>query len=203
MKKRSISIIAAAMLVAPTAGYCFEGLSAGVNANFANASTEISGTILNTATSIGVGGQNSQFASLQGAYGFAVGKDFILTIGGNYGLGDVKSGKLTVGTSSASIKAENIWNVYVEPGMKFGSSALVYGKIGYTGFKGKAELTGATLSDRDFKGWSLGAGVRVMLNKAMYGQVEFVQSKYYGETISGATYKPNTTVGTVGIGMHF
>jgi len=203
MKKRSISIIAAAMLVAPTAGYCFEGFSAGVNANFANASTEVSDTFGGTAIALGAGGQNSQFASLQGAYGFAVGKEMILTIGGTYGLGDVKSGKLDIGGTSISIKAEDIWNVYVEPGMKFGSSALVYGKIGYTGFKGKAEVTGSARSDVDFKGWSFGAGVRVMLNKTMYGQVEFSQTKYDTETRGSTTLKPNVTLGTLGIGMHF
>ena len=202
MNKKN-AILAFGLLVASSAGYCFEGFSAGVNANFANASTELSGTILTTASSLGAGGQNSQFASLQGAYGFAVGNDIILTIGGTYGLGDVKSGKLTIGSSTASLKAENIWSVYVEPGMKFGSSALVYGKIGYTGFKGKAEVTGATLSDVDFKGWGLGAGVRVMLDKTMYGQVEFSQSQYDSETRGSATYKPNVTVGTVGIGMRF
>lgn len=197
MKKLFASFVAVVLF--PSVSFAFEGFSAGANLNFANAATEL------TVSSVkySQGGPNSQFASVQAAYGFATGKDWILSLGLSYGLGDAKSGEITASGSGYNLKARNIWNVYLEPGVKVNTSTLAYGKIAYSGMKGILTVTNGTSDSEKFTGWGYGAGVRVMTSPTMYWQVEFVQTNFDSKTDNGLTAKPSATVGTVGFGMKF
>lgn len=202
MNKVRILCTCATLSMFSTTAFSFEGFSAGLNVNFATASTKLSGAVGGAPISLGLGGQNSQFASIQAAYGFAASNDMVISVGGTYSLGNVKAGSLTIGGANVNFKGKDIWTIYVEPGVKFGPSTLAYAKIAYSSMKGVYEEPGFSATE-DLKGWGLGAGVRVMINKAVYWQTEFLQTKYDGTTARGISYKPDTTIGTIGLGMRF
>jgi opacity protein-like surface antigen len=192
MKKLIASLIAAAIF--PSVSFAFEGFSAGANLNFINAATKLTAS----GTTVNLGGPTSQFASLQAAYGFATGKDLILSVGGSYGLSDVKAG----GVTGYDFKGKNIWQLYLEPGVKMNPTTLAYGKIAYSGMKGV--LTTSTTSDSEnVKGWGYGAGVRFMTSPTMFWQVEFIQTNYDEKTEGALKYKPSATTGTIGLGFKF
>lgn len=197
MKKLIASLIAGAIF--PSVSFAFEGFSAGGNLNFANAATEL--TVSNIKYS--QGGPNSQFASAQAAYGFATGKDWILGVGLGYGLGDAKSGEITASGTGYNLKAKNIWNAYLEPGVKVNPTTLAYGKVAYSGMKGVLTLTSGSSDTEKFNGWGYGAGVRVLTSSTMYWQVEFLQTNYDSKTANGVKAKPSVTVGTIGFGLKF
>ena len=175
----------------------FTGLSGAVNLNVSTANTEfsVSGASLKL-------GEGSQSIGLQAAYGFSAGSNFVLNVGGTYGLGDLTLAKLVSGSSSVTIKGKNAYAIYLEPGYALSASTLAYGKLAYLSMK--AEISGAgTSGSKDFNGVGYGVGIRTMLDKSLFLQAEFLQSDYETITDSGLSAKPTATTGTVGIGYKF
>ena len=169
----------------------FEGASVVLNYNAATLTTELAGT-----TALG---ESSNNASIQGAYSFALSEKALLSVGATYALGDLKAGSYS--SSTATIKAKNLYTVYVEPAYVIGTTAI-YGKLAYVGIKG--ELTGSTDTyTENFTGTGYGFGVRTMLDKNIFMQVEFMTAKFNSKTISSTTVEPDGTIGTIGIGYKF
>ena len=200
MKKILIATAVAATLAAPQVfaqANNFTGLSVGANVNLATTSTEFRGGGFSSKL-----GDTSQNASLQAAYGLALGNSGVLGFGGTYGLGDLKAGTVSGGGLSMDMKAKDMYSIYVEPGYAVNNSTLAYAKIAYLGMKGEASSGGATASE-SFNGVGYGAGIRTMLNKNLFLQVEFMQADYSEKTFSGVSYKPSASTGTIGIGYKF
>lgn len=200
MKKNLIAITVAAALVAPQAfaqANNFTGLSVAANLNLATTSTEMSdgGEFLTI-------GDTSQNASLQAAYGLALGNSAVLGFGATLGLGDLKAGTVASFPDSASIKAKNMYAIYVEPGYALTPTTLVYGKIAYLGMKAELSESGAAVSYK-FKGAGFGAGIRTMLDKNLFLQVEIVRSDYKDKVIDGGLFAPSITTGSIGVGYKF
>ena len=193
MKKILIAAAVAASFVAPQAfaqANGFTGFSAGANVNANTSSTEV----INGSGSIDMG-KSSQDVSLQAAYGFALGNNYVLGLGATYGLGDLKYGS----SGLANLKGKDAYSIYLEPGYAFSNSTLVYAKLAYLGMKGEANGLGS----RDFDGVGYGVGVRHKLNSNLFLQGEITQSEYSSETIAGTRFEPSGTTGTVGIGYQF
>lgn len=200
MKKILIATAVAAVLAAPQVfaqANNFTGFSVGANVNLATMSTELS----EPGSSIKLG-ESSQNASLQAAYGLALGKSGVLGFGATVGLGDLKAGAIAGGGESVNLKAKNMYSIYIEPGYALTTSTLAYAKIAYLGMKGEASGGGATASE-NFNGVGYGAGIRTMLDKNLFLQVEFMQSNYSQKTVSGISLKPSASTGTIGIGYKF
>lgn len=193
MKKALIATAAVAALAAPQAyaqASNFTGFSVGLNANLVSASTEISGASVKI-------GDTTQTASLEGAYGFAMGRSGALGVGLTYNLGDMKAGTI----SGTDFKGKDMYSVYVAPGYVLNNDTWLYGKLAYQAMKG--ELSGG-LGSADFDGYGYGAGARAMLSRNMYLQIEFLQTAYGEKTIgTTAKFKPSATQGSVGIGFKF
>lgn len=175
----------------------FAGLSVGANVNFATTSTEFSGGGV-----LAKIGDTSQNASLQAAYGVALGNRGVLGFGVTYGLGDLKAGTLAADGTSVDIKAKNMYSIYIEPGYAVSNSTLAYAKMAYLGMKGEITANGTSGSE-NFGGVGYGAGFRTMLDKNLFLQVEFIQSAYSQKTRDGVAFKPSASTGTIGIGYKF
>lgn len=201
MKKALIATAIAAALVAPQAfaqANNFAGFSAAANVNMTTATTEVS--VPGASVKFD---DNSQNVSLQAAYGLALGNNFVLGFGGTYALGDMKAGTIVAGANRVEMKGKDMYSLYIEPGFVLGNSTLAYAKVAYLGMKGEASATGAATFSDNFDGVGYGIGIRTMLDKNLFAQVEFMQSDYSAKTYSGGTYKPSATTGTIGIGYKF
>ena len=81
-----------------------------------------------------------------------------------------------------------------------------YGKLAYIATKGELEAAGLKGS-ADLTGTGYGVGIRTLLDKNIYLQVEFMDNKFKSKTITinanSINIEPAGTVGTVGIGYKF
>lgn len=169
----------------------FEGASVVLNYNAATLTTELAGT-----TALG---ESSNNASIQGAYSFALSEKALLSVGATYALGDLKAGSYS--SDTATIKAKNLYTVYVEPAYVIGTTAM-YGKLAYIATKGVLTISSVDYSE-NFTGSGYGFGIRTMLDKNIFMQVEFMTTKFNSKTISSTTVEPGGTIGTIGIGYKF
>lgn len=202
MKKIVTTVIAlsvSALAAAQTSN--FEGFSGALNLNTVSTNTKLSAS---DGSFDGIG-QQSWNGSLQAAYGFAMGPRSVVSVGGTYGLGSSKAGVLrdADGAAELTLKSKNQLSLYVEPGLLATDKTLIYGKVSYERAKGVLADTDADGS-RSMRGTGLGLGLRTMLDKNTFLQVEFKQVTYRSIALGDdASAKSKATVGTVGIGMKF
>ncbi len=179
----------------------FTGLSGAVNLSAAS-------TNLKTSTQYTLGGDN-WLSSFQGAYGIELSSSSVLGMGLTYAAGKSKSGtSIDDGppVTYSPIAVKNQYSLYLEPGSMLSDNTLLYGKVSLE--KGKAAITGATAAlspSKSVSGTGYGAGLRHMLDKTKYVQVEFMKVGYKSVRFDGDTtdIKFSTTLGTIGIGMKF
>jgi len=181
----------------------FEGLSAAVNINSLTTNSAIS--VLGSDFLNGVG-QQSWKGSLQMAYGFSVSPSAVVSAGGTYTIGSVDAGS---SVNSFAIKLKNSYSIYLEPSFLINDKTLAYAKLSYEAGSGTMALSGWGDRSRSIRGVGLGAGVRTMITKASFVQVEFRQVNYNridavsDGPFSGTSIKSKATFGTVGLGIKF
>jgi len=199
MKKLAI---AAAMTVIASSAMAqasnFTGWSATGNLNMVSAVTEISGG----GSSVSFG-ETSQNFSIGASHGTQLNENTILTVGGTYGIGNIKAGSGAFDADDFTIKGKNMYSLYVEPGVLMSNNTLAYGKVAYSSMKGELSVAGAGSESETFTGFGYGAGVRTMLDKTTFIQVEFVQTKYGSKGGADLAAKPSATVGSIGFGVKF
>lgn len=181
----------ACALIANAQSSNFEGASVVLNYNAATLTTEVA-----TTTALG---ESSSNASIQGAYSFSLSENGLLSIGGTYALGDLKAGSIS--TNSTTAKAKNLYTIYVEPAYVIGATAI-YGKLAYVGTKGILKGSTTTYTE-NFTGTGYGVGIRTMLDKNIFMQVEYMVTNFNSKTIASTAVEPGGTIGTVGIGYKF
>jgi outer membrane immunogenic protein len=169
----------------------FEGASVALNVNSATIATNIASTV--------AVGESSTNGSIQGAYSFALSETGLFSVGATYALGDLKAGSIS--ESSITLKAKNFYTIYAEPAIVNGNTAF-YGKLAYIATKGVLTASGAT-ANSNFSGIGYGVGIRTLMDKNMYVQVEFMNSNFDSKTINTVTVEPDGTIGTIGIGYKF
>ena len=177
----------------------FTGFSGAVNLSSVSSRTEVD-------RQFQLGGDNWG-GSVQAAYGLELSNSSVIGFGLNYSLGNSKSGatyKNNVATDTANIK--NQYSFYLEPGSLLSDNTLLYGKISVE--KGKFAVTSTPASDsfsKSISGTGYGVGLRHMLDKSKFVQVEFMKVAYKTITAPDLTtkIKSSTTLGTIGIGMKF
>lgn len=198
-------ITAAAFAVVASGAFAqasnFEGFSGALNLNTVSINTKI--TANNAGTFDGIG-QQSFNGSAQVAYGFVASPGTVVSVGGTYALGNAKGGTFTAGNTSGEFRAKNAYSFYVEPGFLLNDKTLAYGKLSYESAKGTAASTGQAEASKSLNGTGFGAGIRTMLSKTSFIQVEFKQVGYGGIDIANAgSLTTKATVGTIGFGMKF
>jgi len=201
MHKVLLAVTAAACLVAAPAmaqSHPFTGWSLGLNLDRATTATQFGNDAGFTSTL----GEASHQASLQAAYGLALGRRSVLGLGLTLGLGEQKGGSLPLGGSELSFRMLEMYSLYAEPGHALGESSLLYGKLVYLGARGEESYAGETFS-KTFAGIGYGAGVRTLLGERLYLQVEFVHADYEWKTARSGAFRPVSTTGSIGLGWRF
>lgn len=176
----------------------FTGWSLGLNVNAASTWTEFMGG--GTSAKIS---DSSQNVSLQAAYATAWGRHGVLGFGVTYGLGDLRAGSISVGGSSVDFKLKNLYSLYIEPGYVMRDAWLGYAKLGYFGVRNGEESADGVAASKTFGGLGYGVGVRTMLDKNLYLQIELIQADYNRKTADVGTYRSMTSTGTIGLGVKF
>lgn len=197
MKKIAAVAFAACLASAANAQSNFTGWSVGGNLNFMTTKTELADGGDNVKF-----GDTSQTVSLQAGYGFDLGNKVVLSVGGTYNLGKADAGGYSISGDNLDYKFKNLYTLYVEPGYVAGSNTLLYGKLAHASVKGEETFNGTSGSD-NFSGVGFGAGVRHMLDKNLYLQVEFLQVNFSSKTVQGVNYKPSATSANIGFGWKF
>ncbi|MDY7574375.1 porin family protein [Actimicrobium sp. CCI2.3] len=199
MKKLLIATAVFATCAAPQAfaqtaqSKNFEGFSAGINANYAK--TRASARFGNE---YGSTDDTSTNGSVQGAYGFALNDKFVMGVGATAGFGDLDAGSI----NGVSLKAKDMYSIYVEPGYRVTDKTLVYGKVSYQRMKGELSGSGISASDT-YDGYGIGLGVRSMVSNKFYVQAELSELDYGSESVRGIEVEPKQTMATVGVGYKF
>ena len=118
-------------------------------------------------------------------YTASVTKDFTLAIGAEYYPINSQSGNYTSTlagkTSSGTYQKQNVYNIYLAPGMNVGTDGLAYFKVGYTGASIKS-TQGSASSTENLSGYSLGLGYKQFFTGNWYG---FGEANYfsYGNSV--------------------
>jgi hypothetical protein len=178
----------------------FTGFSGAVNLSAASTNTK-------AGTDSNFGGDNWG-GSVQAAYGLAMSDSSVIGFGLTYALGKSKSGgfKDDKDNSTNTLDVKNQYSLYLEPGALLSENTLLYGKISLE--KGKFAATSTIAKNSNSKsisGTGYGVGMRHMLDKTKFIQVEFMKDSYKSFRFTGDTTDINasTTLGTIGMGMKF
>lgn len=170
----------------------FEGPSVGVSVSSVGGSTDLSG--MRSANL----GQQSVVPTVEAGYAFGLTKEFALGLTGTYDLADTKGGS----DNSANLVGKKHYSINLKPGYVIGTSNMVYALVGYNRMSGTLNNNGYTGSS-NLNGIGYGIGIETLLDKNIYLKVEGQQVKYSSSTVSGLTFKPSTTIATIGIGYKF
>ncbi len=129
-------------------------------------------------------------------YTASINKDFTLAIGAEYYPINSQSGNYTSTlagkTSSGTYQKQNVYNIYLAPGMNVGTDGLAYLKVGYTGASIKSSQgSDSTSSTDNLTGYSLGLGYKQFFAGNWYG---FGEANYfsYGNSVDNQSAKSGT-----------
>ncbi len=176
----------------------FEGFSGALNLNSASTNIKLAS---DGDTFDGVG-QQSWNGSVRAAYGFALSPTTVVSIGATYGLGKLKAGSINFGDDGLNLKIKNHLSLYVEPGLLVSDKTLAYGKLSYD--SAKAVVTGEDEESKSIKGPGFGFGIRTMIDKTSFVQVEVKQIGFRSVDLQdGTSAKAKASIGTIGFGMKF
>lgn len=170
----------------------FDGASVGVSVSSVGGSTDLSGS-----RSANMG-QQSVIPTVEAGYTFGVSKEIALGLTGTYDLADTKGGT----DSTANLVGKKHYSINFKPGYVLGSSTMIYVLAGYNRMSGTLNNNGYT-GTSNLNGIGYGVGIETLLDKNVFVKLEGQQVKYSSSTISGLTYKPSTTIATLGIGYKF
>lgn len=170
----------------------FEGPSVGVSVSSVGGSTDLSGS-----RSANMG-QQSVVPTVEAGYAYGLTKEIALGLTGTYDLADTKGGT----ASSANLVGKKHYSINLKPGYVLGTSNMLYALLGYNRMSGTLNNNGYT-GTSNLNGIGYGIGLETLLDKNIYLKVEGQQVKYSSSTVSGLTYKPSTTIATLGLGYKF
>jgi outer membrane immunogenic protein len=202
MKKLLIASAIVATFFAPQAfaqAKNFEGFSVLGGVNLVSGTTEVTSTVFNGSAS-----ESSQNLGLQAQYNFALGESFVLGLGANIGLGDLKAGVLSNGTANITVKQKESSSIYIAPGFAASPTLLVYGKL--AALNGKLEASSSTATTtQTLSGVGYGVGVQNYFNKNLFVQVEVLQNNYNDRSFvaNNETDKGKSTALSIGVGYKF
>jgi len=170
----------------------FEGPSIGVSVSSVGGTTDLSGPV-----SANVG-QQSVVPTIDVGYAFGISKEIALGFTGTYDLADSKGGSL----GSTNLVGKKHYSINFKPGYVLGTSTMIYALVGYNRMSGTMNYDGFTGSS-NLNGIGYGIGIEALLDKNVYVKLEGQQVKYTSSTMNGETYKPSSTLATLGLGYKF
>ena len=193
----AISILLSSVAGAQTSN--FTGLSVGGNLEFKSTTLKLSAS--GTEFS-GLGNQNI-IGSVSADYGFEIGKDSVLLVGGKYDLQNSTVVSVTDSSGTVKLDEKEHYSVFVAPGILLNDKTLGYAKLSYESAKVDASGVTSTLGAQSITGIGYGLGIRTHLSGNWYANVEAGRIVYSGKDISSITLTTGTTVGMVGLSYKF
>jgi outer membrane immunogenic protein len=192
MKKIQLAMITASIIgmsaTAVNAQSKFEGAYGQLGIGYESASPSTSTNVnvggINVPTSVNIGNTNSFAGTATLGYTFAVTKDFLLGIGGEYSPLSGEKQNISVSLLGQTLPAgtfqkKNSYNFFVAPGLAVGTDGLAYAKLGYTG---ASFNTGGDTTN--YTGYSLGLGYKHIIRNGFYGFGEVNYASYGNKSFS-------------------
>jgi len=193
MKKiLSTTAIAGSLCLLGTSVFAqFSGPYAGVSVSAAGFSTQASKTNSNTgSTGSGEGPVGATFplAALDIGYSFPAGKGVSVALGATYtplkadfdgrtnDTNTETGGSGTRTNTTNKFEVKNSYSIYLAPSFEINKDAAVIAKVHYT--EADVSATNVTTQPGDLKGYGGSLGLRVMLTKDAFMQVEAAYTKY-------------------------
>lgn len=225
MKQKLLVATAVAVISASSMAQSkFEGFYGQLGVGYENMAPSATSTLVvsgvNIPTSVTANNTNSFAGTATLGYTYAITKDFLLGIGGEYSpfagsSSNVNYNILGYNLPLGSIKKKNSYNFFVSPGLAVGTDGLAYAKVGFTG--AQFESTGASggTGTSNYTGYSLGLGYKQFITGGLYGFGEVNYSNYGNQTdtdtgviagfraTSTITSSATTTNILVGLGYKF
>ena len=177
----------------------FTGLSVGGNLEFKSTTLKLSAS---GSEFSGLGNQNI-IGSVSADYGFEIGKDSVLLVGGKYDLQNSTVVSVTDSSGTVKLEEKEHYSVFVAPGILLNEKTLGYAKLSYESAKVDASGVTSTLGAQSITGIGYGLGIRTHLSGNWYANVEAGRIVYSGKDISSSTLTTGTTVGMVGLSYKF
>ena len=187
-----LGLVIATLATSSVAQSKFEGLYGQVAVGYESISPTLTNTPIAVSGSSTTIPLSTSISSTSGAtgnvalgYTASINKDFTLAIGAEYYPINSQSGNYTSTlagkTSSGTYQKQNVYNIYLAPGMNVGTDGLAYFKVGYTGASIKS-TQGSASSTENLSGYSLGLGYKQFFTGNWYG---FGEANYfsYGNSV--------------------
>lgn len=229
---RPLCLVASAALASAVCAPAFASPDSPLG--FAGGFVQAAGAVVKSKTEIDFTGwfnvkpdDQSTVGELSAGYGWDF-NGFSVRALGYYILGNQKAGTTTQNSpfnlnevnDTVSMTLKNSWGLVIEPGMRLGQSAMVYGRIGYGWTSGEYVFTRPYWADRysaatGYSGFLWGIGAQYAFSSNLYGFVQFHQTLYGRKDVivtvvdNGVTYrytdrfKPESMNITLGIGYRF
>ena len=170
----------------------FEGPSIGVSVSSVGGSTDLSGARSENM------GQQSVIPTVEAGYAFGVSKEVALGLTGTFDLANTKGGS----NGTTNLVGKKHYSINFKPGYVLGTSTMLYALVGYNRMQGTLNNEGYSGAS-NLNGIGYGIGLEALLDKNVYVKIEGQQVKYNTGNVSGVTYKPSTTIATLGLGYKF
>jgi len=200
MKKQLL--IASAFVLASTGAFAqannFEGFTAGVNVSSVGGTTKLSSDF----GSVDMG-QQSVVAGAELGYNFAASKEMVLGLTATYDFVNNNLGQGNVSGEGFNLKGENRYSINFKPGYVITPSTMVYATVGYNSMSGKLTGSSGASVSKTVTGIGYGVGLAVMTSKNVFVKAEVQQINFNSVGAGDATFQPNLTVGTIGVGYKF
>ena len=185
-----------------------------VSAGVGQKNTNIEEGVANAGTSASIKlGDTSFVGQFSGGYNFALDGGFRIGLGAFIDLGDGKAGGASATIAGLAgtyaLKETRHYGISIEPGYAFTKDTVGYVKLMYNWTKGEEVVSGATnaSASNTFSAFGYGLGVKSIVSNNVYAFAEWQQTQYNTATFAAGaatvTYKPNQTLGLVGLGMQF
>lgn len=177
---RTVAAIAATTALCSTAALAqpsFTGFGVGINASYINHSTSESFLPSNLAN-------DSSEAALTASYGFAMGTDWVGTVGLSLGLMDSNFGTYTVSYGSASAKTRQHIALSFAPGLRIGNDGLLYGKLAFHQMDVNYNNSFGFDVTKTHQGSGLGIGYAHALSPSLEVSVEYEAMKFEAQRVT-------------------
>jgi opacity protein-like surface antigen len=143
-------------------------------------------------------GTQSVVPTIEVGYAYGVSKEIALGLTATYDLADTRAGS----SGNPDLVGNRHWSVNFKPGYVLGSTTMIYALVGYHTMEGTLNNNGV-VGTSNINGMGYGLGIEALLDKNLYVRLEGQTLRYLSTTTAGLTYKPSTSLATLGLGYKF
>ena len=166
-----------------------------ISPTLTNTPIAVSGTSSTIPLATSISSTSGATGNVALGYTASVTKDFTLAIGAEYYPFNSQSGNYSSKAkggngTSGTYQNQNVYNIYLAPGMNVGTDGLAYFKVGYANNSFKSS-SGSVSQTQNLNGYSLGLGYKQFFAGNWYG---FGEANYF--SYNNVTETTNVKVGS-------